>query len=222
MGLGKTAATLALHLINPPKTPSEGVPLDEAEWGPITGAQVRTVRTERFEMHAMELRQTRRHDHTPASHSLPTLGRGKCARCFCAGRPRLWKSVAHGCSTPARLFGVSIRLGSLPDVSTKHLERMSPTLATSRHFLCLFAFLIFCARFLGRTHDRPKISLRSDSTCGHFCVQGYPGGGQGLACRTVERGQRFPHRCCRWWWWWSTAPTSSIMSEAWDTPKWSP
>ncbi|CAM9246167.1 unnamed protein product, partial [Ectocarpus fasciculatus] len=39
MGLGKTAATLALHLIHPPQTPSPGVPLDEEEWGPITGAQ---------------------------------------------------------------------------------------------------------------------------------------------------------------------------------------
>lgn len=41
MGLGKTAATLALHLVNPAKTPSEGVPLDEKEWGNISGAQVR-------------------------------------------------------------------------------------------------------------------------------------------------------------------------------------
>lgn len=41
MGLGKTAATLALHLVNPAKTPSEGVPLDENEWGTISGAQVR-------------------------------------------------------------------------------------------------------------------------------------------------------------------------------------
>lgn len=40
MGLGKTAATLAVHLIHPPKTPREGVPLDETEWGPISGTQV--------------------------------------------------------------------------------------------------------------------------------------------------------------------------------------
>ncbi|CAN0153840.1 unnamed protein product [Scytosiphon promiscuus] len=39
MGLGKTAATLCLHLIHPAKTPAPGVPLDEAEWGPIEGAQ---------------------------------------------------------------------------------------------------------------------------------------------------------------------------------------
>jgi len=43
MGLGKTAATLALHLINPAKTPSEGVVLDEKEWGPIAGKQVRSM-----------------------------------------------------------------------------------------------------------------------------------------------------------------------------------
>ena len=49
MGLGKTAATLALHLIHPPKTPSDGVPLDEKEWGPIAGKQVRLgVRARRF------------------------------------------------------------------------------------------------------------------------------------------------------------------------------
>lgn len=40
MGLGKTAATLVLHLINPAKTPAPGVPLDEEEWGSIGGYQV--------------------------------------------------------------------------------------------------------------------------------------------------------------------------------------
>lgn len=44
MGLGKTAATLVLHMVNPPKTPSENVPLDEAEWGPISGKQARVSR----------------------------------------------------------------------------------------------------------------------------------------------------------------------------------
>ncbi|CAN0135201.1 unnamed protein product, partial [Ectocarpus sp. 8 AP-2014] len=39
MGLGKTAATLCLHLIHPPRTPAPGVPLDEKEWGPILGKQ---------------------------------------------------------------------------------------------------------------------------------------------------------------------------------------
>ncbi|CAN0213082.1 unnamed protein product, partial [Hapterophycus canaliculatus] len=39
MGLGKTAATLCLHLIHPAKTPAPGVPLDPKEWGPIMGAQ---------------------------------------------------------------------------------------------------------------------------------------------------------------------------------------
>ncbi|CAM9694406.1 unnamed protein product [Ascophyllum nodosum] len=43
MGLGKTAATLALHLFNPAKTPTQGVPLNEREWGPISGTQTRLV-----------------------------------------------------------------------------------------------------------------------------------------------------------------------------------
>eukprot|EP00903_Cladosiphon_okamuranus_P014611 g13549.t1 len=43
MGLGKTAATLTLHLLNPPNTPSDQVPLDEKEWGPITGEQAAVI-----------------------------------------------------------------------------------------------------------------------------------------------------------------------------------
>ncbi|CAN0010429.1 unnamed protein product [Ectocarpus sp. 4 AP-2014] len=42
MGHDKTAGTLALHLTHQPQTPSPGVPLDEREWGPITGKQVRS------------------------------------------------------------------------------------------------------------------------------------------------------------------------------------